>query len=112
MKSALFAVCLVGATMFCGAETRAQGIAVGVPVYGAPVYAAPVYAAPVYPTTVYPATAYAVPGYATTAVYYSAPAAVYPAPVPYAVTAPVVVGAPVRAYGYWGRHHGHVYYRW
>jgi hypothetical protein len=112
MKPTLFAVCLIGVTLLNGVETQAQGIAVGVPVYSAPVYAAPVYAAPVYPTAVYPATTYAVPAYASTAVYYSAPAAVYAAPLSYSVPAPVVVGAPVRVYGHWGHHHAHFYYRW
>jgi hypothetical protein len=123
MKPTLFAVCVIGVTLFSGMKTQAQGIAVGVPVYTAPVYAAPVYAAPVYsapvyaapvyPTAVYPATTYySVPDYATTAAYYSPPAAVYAAPLPYTATAPVVVGAPVRVYGHWGRHHAHFYYRW
>jgi len=112
MKPALFAVCLLGVTLLGGANAQAQGIAVGIPAYtyAAPVYAAPVYPAAVYPTAVYPTTAYYVPTYPTTAVYYQPPAAVYPTP--YAVTAPVVVGAPVRVYSYWGRHHAHVYYRW
>jgi hypothetical protein len=117
MKPTLLAVCFVGVALLSGAEAQAQGIAVGVPVYTAPVYAppvyaAPVYAAPVYPTAVYPTTTYAVPAYASTAVYYSAPAAVYADPLSYPVAAPVVVGAPVRVYGHWGRHHAHFYYRW
>jgi hypothetical protein len=113
MKSALFAVCLIGVTFVSGA--KAQGIGIGVPAYGAPVYAAPIYPSAVYPA-VYSAplytTTYAPPVYPGTPVYYSAPAAVYAAPAPYAVSAPVVVGAPIRVYGHWGRHHGHVYYRW
>ncbi len=107
MKSALFAACLAGVTLLGAAQTRAQGIAVGVPVYSQPVYAAPVYAAPVYPaytTGYYPAYAYtAAPA------YYAAPAAVYAAP--YAVAPSVVVGGPL-VYGYWGRHHARFYYRW
>jgi hypothetical protein len=108
MKSAVLAVCLIGIALLAGNEARAQGLAFGYPVY----------AAPVYPTAVYPTTVYTVPAYPTTTVYYSAPAAVYsPAavyatPYPYAVSAPVVVGAPYSVYGYWGRRHGHVYYRW
>jgi hypothetical protein len=113
MKSALFAACLTGVTLLSAAQTRAQGIAIGVPVYPAPVYAAPVYGAPVYPTTAY-TTAYAMPGYAYTAApaYYAAPTAVYAAPAPYAVAPSVVVGGPALVYGHWGRHHAHLYYRW
>ena len=103
MKSALFAVCLIGVTLLGSAEAQAQVIGVGVPLYGAPVYAAPVY----------PTTVYSVPAYATTGpVYYPAPGPVYAMPAPYALTAPVVVGAPVRVYGHWGRHHVHLHYRW
>ncbi len=113
MKSAMFAVCLAAVTLASGAKAQAQGLVVGIPTYVAPVYAAPVYASPIY-QTVYAAPAYATayypPVYPSVTAYYSAPAVAYAAP--YAVAAPVVVGAPVRAYGYWGRHHGHVYYRW
>jgi hypothetical protein len=126
IKSFVLAVCVVGLAHLGGASVQAQGIAFGVPVYSTPVYAAPVYPTTyypatvyptaVYPSAVYPATAYAVPDYTT----YYAPAAVYPTaayPVaayasPYAVAAPVVVGTPARVYGYWGRHHAHIYYRW
>jgi len=119
MKAALFTVCLIGVALLSAGQAHAQQLVIGGP--------APVYATPVYPTVVYP-SAYSVPAYATTyyapaysvpayslptnTVYYSAPAAVYAAPAPYAVSAPVVVGAPVRVHGYWGRHHGHVSYRW
>jgi hypothetical protein len=111
MKPVLFAACLLGVVLLSPAQTHAQVI-VGAPVYtyAAPVYTTPVYAAPAYPAAVYPTTAYYAP--VTTQVYYSAPAAVYAAPVQYAYAAPVVVGAPVRVYSYWGRHHAHVYYRW
>jgi hypothetical protein len=102
-------VCLIGVTLLGSAQAQAQVVSFGVPVYPAPVYAAPIYAAPVYPMAVYPTSYYSVPAYSA---YYPAPAPVYAAPAPYAVAAPVVVGAPVYAYGHWGRHHATVHYRW
>jgi hypothetical protein len=103
MKPALFAVCLIGVTLLGCAEAQAQVIGVGVPVYGAPVY----------PAGVDPTAVYSVPAYSTSVpAYYPAPAPVYAVPGPYGVAAPVVIGAPVRVYGHWGRHHVHLHYRW
>jgi hypothetical protein len=114
MRCALFVMCLLGVTLWSGAAAHAQMVGVTVyspPVYAAPVYAAPVYAAPVYAAPVYAAPVYAAPVYSAQT-YYAAPATVYAAPSPNVVTTPVVIGAPVRVYEHWGRHHVHVYYRW